>query len=113
MLSFALKVVWFILCTTGEWFLTIVCYQDFMTRSIGTLSCWYVMMALARAVRIHWIPWVYCIAGTVLQGIVCLGMLLVLIMFMNPDAYDYLRHDLSYGSVPNASSISTCSNCRD
>jgi hypothetical protein len=49
-------------------------------QSTGSVGCWYVMMAVAKAIRVFWFPWVYCIALTVLNTVVCLGVFITLVI---------------------------------
>lgn len=56
MLPFALKAVWFALCLSG------------------TISAWVTLFAFARAVGSYWGPMFYCIALTLLQGAISLGI---------------------------------------
>jgi hypothetical protein len=66
-------------------------------------------MAMVKEVKIYYLPWVYCIAITVLRGIVCLGMLITPAISMDTDALWLRRYDLSHGFFPNAPGLSTCS----
>ncbi|KZP19972.1 hypothetical protein FIBSPDRAFT_700653, partial [Athelia psychrophila] len=69
MLPFALKAVWFGLSASG------------------TLSCWVVLIALARTINIWWLPLLYCSVVTALEGIFCLGMIYHMDPFQMPDAF--------------------------
>ncbi|KZP07385.1 hypothetical protein FIBSPDRAFT_841265 [Athelia psychrophila] len=57
MLPFALKVVWFALC------------------ALGTVATWFVLWFLGKAIDNYWLPILYCIGLTILEGIFCLGMI--------------------------------------
>ena len=43
----------------------------------GTISSWLVLIAMAKVLELYWFTVAYCIAITLLEGIVCLGMLLM------------------------------------
>ncbi|KAF8999070.1 hypothetical protein BDQ17DRAFT_1246859 [Cyathus striatus] len=69
MLSFGLKVAWFVLSLTG------------------LMLCWIVMWALSRTVGTVWGPLLYAIGCTMLQGIFCLGMIYKMDPFLMPRAF--------------------------
>ncbi|KZP17087.1 hypothetical protein FIBSPDRAFT_781167 [Athelia psychrophila] len=57
MLPFALKAVWFALC------------------ALGTVTSWFVLWFLGKATNTYWLPILYCVGLTILEGIFCLGMI--------------------------------------
>lgn len=40
----------------------------------GTIATWVVLTILAQSINIYWLPMMYCIGLTLLEGIFCLGM---------------------------------------
>ncbi|KZP19986.1 hypothetical protein FIBSPDRAFT_1045214 [Athelia psychrophila] len=57
MLLFALKAVWFALC------------------ALGTVATWFVLWFLGKATNTYWLPILYCVGLTILEGMFCLGMI--------------------------------------
>ncbi|KAJ7096774.1 hypothetical protein B0H15DRAFT_1019764 [Mycena belliarum] len=69
MLSFALKMVWFVLCI------------------IGTVISWVVLVAFGSLLGSRWVPMSFCIALTVLEGMFCLGMIWRMDPFRMPRSF--------------------------
>ncbi|KAF9068846.1 hypothetical protein BDP27DRAFT_1203312, partial [Rhodocollybia butyracea] len=69
MLPFSLKIVWFVLSLSG------------------LLSCWAVLSAFALELRSYWLPMLYCIGCTILQGIFCLGLIWRMDPFLMPRSF--------------------------
>ncbi|KAJ7096780.1 hypothetical protein B0H15DRAFT_774172 [Mycena belliarum] len=69
MLSFALKLVWFVLCI------------------IGTVISWVVLVAFGSLLGSRWVPMSFCIALTVLEGMFCLGMIWRMDPFRMPRSF--------------------------
>ncbi|KZP07405.1 hypothetical protein FIBSPDRAFT_939522 [Athelia psychrophila] len=57
MLPFVLKAVWFALC------------------ALGTVATWFVLWFLGKTINTYWLPILYCVGLTILEGIFCLGMI--------------------------------------
>jgi len=66
MISFGVKILWFVLSLTG------------------LISSWVVLIPFGRAVGAMWGPLNFCIGNTLLQGIFCLGMIWKMNPFLMP-----------------------------
>ncbi|KAI0315573.1 hypothetical protein OF83DRAFT_1173686 [Amylostereum chailletii] len=69
MLSFALKIVWFVLAL------------------LGIVSAWLALMGLAKVAKAYWGPVLFSVAVTVLEGAFCLGMIWEMDTFKMPHAF--------------------------
>ena len=95
MLPFALKAVWFTLCL------------------LGTISAWVTLVGFARAVGSYWGPMFYCVALTLLQGVICIGK-------TSAPKYNELtlseihnRDGMADGSFPDAAKLLSHPNSRN
>ena len=50
----------------------------------GTFATWFVLWLMAKAINCYWLPILYCVGLTILEGIFCLGELPM------PNAWSYL-----------------------
>ncbi|KAF9041302.1 hypothetical protein BJ165DRAFT_278450 [Panaeolus papilionaceus] len=73
MISFAVKLVWFVLSLTG------------------LIGCWTVLITFSKAVGTWWGPLSYCIANTLLQGVFCLGMIYRMDPFRMPKSFCFAQ----------------------
>jgi len=48
-----------------------------LRRVTGLIACWIVLIALAKSINVYWLPLLYCVAVTALEGIFCLGRLYI------------------------------------
>ncbi|KZP19984.1 hypothetical protein FIBSPDRAFT_700257, partial [Athelia psychrophila] len=69
MLPFALKAVWFTLC------------------ALGTVASWFVLWCLGKVTNTYWLPILYCVGLTVLEGIFCLGMIYHMYPYQMPRSF--------------------------
>jgi hypothetical protein len=72
---------------------------------------WIVLVTMAASINIYWLPILYCIGLTVLEGVFCLGKK-ILDIGGNRLSFETARLDFPHGSIPYATILLSFPNLR-